>query len=116
VKLTQNLENLQAEKHNGFCTVTLGYFRRSKIAYLGFITDYTIRLLREVEKQLKYETVRGSVRKRLGKHIVRYKYLRKFVNDVMTSEALSIPESVVDFIQGRTPKTVGALHYINYIV
>lgn len=30
----------------------------------------------------------------------------------MTSEELNIPESVTDFIQGRTPKAIGAKHYM----
>jgi len=40
------------------------------------------------------------------------KYLRKFAFDTMTSEELNILESVADFIQGRTPKSVGARHYM----
>jgi intergrase/recombinase len=31
----------------------------------------------------------------------------------MTSEQLNIPESVADFIMGRTAKSVGARHYMN---
>jgi len=50
------------------------------------------------------------LRKRSG--LVAFKYLRKFVNDTMTSEELNIPESVADFIQGRTPKSIGAKHYM----
>jgi len=38
------------------------------------------------------------------------KYIRKFVFDTMISESLNVPESVVDFIEGRTPK-IGARHY-----
>jgi intergrase/recombinase len=30
----------------------------------------------------------------------------------MTSEELNIPESVADFIEGRTAKSVGARHYM----
>ncbi len=63
-------------------------------------------------RKIKPETAKGNVRKRLGKTIVSYKYLRKFAFDAMTSEGLSVPESVADFIQGRVPKTVGALHYM----
>jgi len=43
---------------------------------------------------------------------VAYKYLRKFAFDTMTNEKLNIPESVADFIEGRTPKSVGARHYM----
>ena len=44
--------------------------------------------------------------------IVSYKYLRKFAFDTMTSKQLNIPESVADFIEGRTPKSVGTRHYV----
>jgi intergrase/recombinase len=33
----------------------------------------------------------------------------------MTSEALGVPESVADFIQGRIPKRVGAKHYTQLV-
>lgn len=39
------------------------------------------------------------------------KYLRKFAFDTMISEEMDIQESVGDFIEGRTPKRVGARHY-----
>jgi intergrase/recombinase len=42
--------------------------------------------------------------------VVTWKHLRKFAFDTMTDEELNIPESVADFIQGRTPKSVGARH------
>lgn len=29
----------------------------------------------------------------------------------MISEKLNVPESVADFVQGRTPKKIGARHY-----
>jgi intergrase/recombinase len=41
------------------------------------------------------------------------KYLRKFAFDTMISEEFSIPESVADFIEGRTPKKIGARHNQN---
>lgn len=40
--------------------------------------------------------------------MVRCKYLRKFVKMI----ELGAPESVADFIEGRTPKTIGAKHYM----
>lgn len=53
----------------------------------------------------------GTAAKRF--EVLSYKYLRKFVFDTMTSEKLNIPESVADFIEGRTSKSVGARHYMN---
>jgi intergrase/recombinase len=70
-------------------------------------------LLRSTER-IMYESAKGNVRKRLGKQIVCYKYLRKFAFDTMTNEELNIPESVADFIQGRTPKSIGARHFMKF--
>ena len=38
---------------------------------------------------------------------------KKHTLAIMTSEQLNIPESVADFIEGRTAKSVGARHYMN---
>jgi intergrase/recombinase len=52
----------------------------------------------------------GGIGKHLG--VISYEYLRKFAFDNMASEKLNVPESVADFIEGRTPKTIGARHYM----
>jgi len=36
--------------------------------------------------------------------------LRKFAFDKTVE--LGVPESIADFMQGRTPKTIGAKHYL----
>jgi len=106
VEDSSRLENL-----DGFSIQALGYFRNTKLAYFGFITPYTLNLVNECKKPLNYSKVMGSATKRF--EVISYKYLRKFVFDVMTSEQLNIPESVADFIEGRTSKSVGARHYMN---
>ena len=102
----------EVEKQDGFYIASLGYLRRSKTAYYAFFTEYTFKLLNSLDTKLSYKTARNSykIRKRTGKQIVRLKYLRKFAFDKMIS--LEVPESVADFIQGRTPKTIGARHYM----
>jgi intergrase/recombinase len=42
--------------------------------------------------------------------VVRCEYLRKFAFDKMIEFGAS--ESVADFIEGRTPKTIGVKHYM----
>ncbi|MHA1854320.1 MAG: integrase, partial [Candidatus Heimdallarchaeaceae archaeon] len=102
----------EVEKQDGFYIASLGYLRKSKTAYYAFFTEYTFKLLNGLDFKLSYKTARNSykIRKRTGKRIVRLKYLRKFAFDKMIS--LEVPESVADFIQGRTPKTIGARHYM----
>ena len=70
-----------------------------------------MRLIKEAKGGLRYVKIMGALTKKF-KNVISWKYLRKFAFDIMTSESLNIPESVADFIEGRTPKTVGARHYM----
>ena len=88
----------------GFYRCPVGLFRGTKQAYYCYLTEYTFQLIMRLKEKAK----RASIQKWLQNHkYTRAKYLRKFANDMMTSERLNIPESVADFIQGRVPKTVG---------
>ena len=109
-KFVNNFNEAQAEKFDGFYVAPLGYFRRSKLAYFAFFTDATFRLIAQLKKKVDPQLAANYRRKR--PRVAAFKYLRKFANDTMTSEVLNIPESVADFIQGRTPKSIGARHYM----
>jgi len=109
-RLINGFCTLHVEKFEDFYVAELGYFRRSKIAYFGFFTEDTFRSIQQMRENVDWECAVTYVRKR--PNVVAFKYLRKFANDTMTSEELNIPESVADFIQGRTPKSVGARHYM----
>jgi intergrase/recombinase len=94
----------------GYAVAPLGYFRGTKLAYYAFVSDYTLELIAKCQKPTSYKKIVGTASKRF--HVVSYKYLRKFAFDTMTSEQFNIPESVADFIEGRTPGSVGARHYM----
>jgi intergrase/recombinase len=98
------------ERQEGFSAAPMGEFRGTKLAYCGFVTDHTLGLIGGSGGQLRYGKAMETLHARLG--VLSYKYLRKFAFDAMTSERLNIPESVADFVEGRTPKTVGARHYM----
>jgi intergrase/recombinase len=110
-RFLEKFDKAACESHEGFYVAPLGYFRETKLAYFAFFTQETMNLIKSVER-IKYDTARGNARKRLGRDITAFKYLRKFAFDTMTDEELNIPESVADFIQGRTPKSIGARHYM----
>jgi intergrase/recombinase len=109
-RLLKEFREGEVERFDGFCVVELGYFRKSKLAYFGFFTDFTLSLIEQVSEEVDWEAAVTYIRK--CRNLVRFKYLRKFAFDTMTSDELNIPESVADFIQGRTPKSVGARHYM----
>ena len=101
----------EAEKVESFYCCPVGFFRGSKQAYYCYLTEYTYQLIKKLSgaRSLTKDYTVFWFRKH---DLIRAKYLRKFANDVMTSEKLNIPESVADFIQGRVPKSIGAKHYM----
>jgi intergrase/recombinase len=109
-RFMNGFSEVSIEELDGFCVAPLGYFRRSKLAYFAFFTGETFRLIQRVGEEVEWRAAVTYVRKRSD--VVAFKYLRKFANDTMTNEELNIPESVADFIQGRTPKSIGARHYM----
>ena len=108
VQLYNNLSETEIQDANGFYVATLGYFRECKIAYYAFFTSATMELLRN-RGQVSYQNTRGYLKDH-DRNVTTWKYLRKFAFDKMIE--LDIPESVADFIQGRTPKKIGAKHYM----
>jgi intergrase/recombinase len=99
----------EAERLEGFYRCPVGLFRGSKQAYYCYLTEYTYQLIKKLSE--KVSEIRLKRRHQLHKY-TRAKYLRKFANDMMTSERLNIPESVADFIQGRVARSIGAKHYM----
>ncbi len=112
VKLFDNLcsGSAELEKHDSFYVTPLADFRGPKSAYYAFVSGYSLGLAKGCVGETGRKRTTDGVGHHLG--VVSWKYLRKFTFDTMTSEALNIPESVADFIEGRVPKTVGARHYM----
>jgi len=80
----------EAESLEGFYRCPVGLFRGSKQAYYCYLTEYTFQLVAQLEEKVD----KLSLSKWLQNHqYTRAKYIRKFVNDMMTSERLNIPES-----------------------
>ena len=99
-----------AVKVKDFYRCTLGYFRGSKLAYVAYFSEATYALMRQVSEHINERSASHYFHK-YG--YVAPKYLRKYAFDKMIS--LNIPESIADFIQGRTPKKIGARHYMALI-
>jgi intergrase/recombinase len=108
-RLINSFQESETEGFDTFCMVPLGYFRKTKLAYYGFMTNYTMDLLDNLNGE-KVDDKNASNYRKKHTQVVAFKYLRKFAFDKMIE--LDIPESVADFIQGRTPKKIGAKHYM----
>ena len=94
-------------KVQAFYRCSLGYFRGSKLAYAGYFSEDTLRLIQRVSEPINE---RNASHYYMKYRYVAPKYLRKFAFDKMIQ--LGIPESVADFIEGRCPKKIGAKHYM----
>ena len=110
VKLTNEFHEFSGkmENHEKYVCIPLFWIRRSKKSFYAYFMHETAKQLRNNGEKLSAEAV-SKVCRRVG--LVAPKYVRKFVYTKMLE--LGIPESVADFIQGRTPKSVGARHYAN---
>jgi intergrase/recombinase len=109
VRLINLFGQNDVEKLRNFCVAPLGFFRKTKLSYFAFFTKGTMDLIKVAgATNMTAGNVSGYFGKRRG--LVDCKYLRKFAFDTMID--LGIPESVADFIQGRTPKTEGSRHYM----
>jgi len=113
VKVIDDFAVERLERLNGFYRYRIGEFRGSKQAYYAYFTPETLQLIREARERGEKIGDRRAASHYFSKYgFTSPKYLRKFVNDVMTSEQLNIPESVSDFIEGRVARSIGARHYM----
>ena len=101
VKLVREYQSLECTRLDGFTRCLLGYTRGKKRALWGYhITPIT--------------SIEGLSDRRVTSYAEKYglvppKLVRKFVATKMAE--LGIPFEVIDFIQGRAPRTVLLQHY-----
>ena len=113
------LLNTWDERHlkacDGYYIYTLGKTDGPKKQPYVFLTPYTVQLIRALRSSGQLKTIGENAakmyyRKRAKKGGVLAKYVRKFVYSKLIG--LGCPESVADFIQGRSARTVGARSYL----
>ena len=115
LRITEGLEVIKrivnqqfdCEAYDGFIVIPLGMLRRTKTAYYCFLTEDTLLMIEQLNEVLTWSKIR-DVARRLN--VTSWKYIRKYAFDKMIE--LEIPESVADFIEGRVPRTIGAMHYL----
>jgi intergrase/recombinase len=98
---------------NDFYRYNTGWVRAIKSSFVAYFTEPTFQLLCEAAGS---KLGMGDLSNIARKHgLVPAKSLRKFCFGAMLSEELGVPESVADFIEGRTAKKVGARHYTSLV-
>jgi len=113
IRLSEAIRFLKApsriEEIGGFYRSDLGYFRGYKQAFYVHFTEFTYELLQKLDDAP--DLVDANASHYFCKYdFVSPKYIRKFMFDKMIE--LEIPESIADFIQGRSVRRIGARHYM----
>lgn len=120
LRVTEAVRVLAEFKHEKAVALNGGFYRVGTYWMRGKKNSFACYFTEPVYEELwAYE---GSVvgaddfSRNVCKHgLVAPKYLRKFVFDAMISEELAIPESVADFVEGRTAQKVGARHHTKLV-
>jgi len=102
VKMLREFDPGNLKEHSGFYTYTLSYFRGSKRSFYIFTITKPRKLVISGNWVSNWASKNGKVRP---------KYVRKWVATRMAY--LEIPMEIVDFIQGRVPRTILEKHYLN---
>ncbi len=108
-RLIENVKAEKYERHDGFCIVEIGQFRRVKLAYYAFISNETLEMIKAIDESFNEGSASRYISNVLGEGVVSWKYLRKYAFSAMRK--LGMPESTADFVQGRLPKAIGGKHY-----
>ena len=107
-ELFKMLSEFQPEKmiyNDKFAKYQLNYFRGQKKAFYVYMPI-------DVAKQLgRFYKINNTVSKKLRKTGLAPKYLRKWLYNFLIYN--NVPESVADFIEGRSANTVGSMHYLS---
>ena len=90
--------------YKNFAKYPLNYLRKTKNVYFVYM------LLKFAEKLEKIDVTISGVESYFKRRKIRLKYLRKWHYNFLFRRG--VPADVVDFIQGRSPINVGAMHYL----
>ncbi len=91
-------------KYKNFAKYPLNYLRRTKNVYFVYMP------LKFAEKLERLDVTISGVESYFKRRKIRLKYLRKWHYNFLFRRG--VPADVVDFIQGRSPINVGAMHYL----
>ena len=104
--LIENYKSLKVQKQHDFCKIYLQLYRGNKNSYITFIPiDMHAHI---VEGNLCSVSSLDAFLKRQG--LIPLKYARKWFFTQCLS--LGVPESIIDYLQGRSSATIGSRHYL----
>jgi len=106
--LLRHYDRSNLKKYDSVCIYPLSLFRRTKRTFYAFMPSWV------AEKVKRIEITEYLYRNNQKRHnLVGARHIRKFVAAKMFE--LGVPAEVVDFIQGRVPRTILARHYLNIL-
>jgi len=102
VKMLNEFDRSRLKQHDGFYTYALGYYRGSKQSFYVF----SVTEPKPMRCSANWVSNWASKNK-----LVNPKYVRKFTATAMAS--LGIPMEVINFIQGRAPRSILERNYLS---
>ncbi len=107
VKFLNEFDKEKLIINNKVAKYPLNYIRRNKKVYYVYLPkEFALTL----EKVYLTEDMVGSLREKSG---LAPKYLRKWFYNFLIYH--NVPESVADFIEGRSPVSIGSMHYLGKV-
>ncbi len=104
VHMLKNYDENNLIRYKNFAKYPLNYLRRTKNVYFVYIP------LKFTKKLKRLDITVAGVKNYFKRRKIRLKYLRKWHYNFLFRKG--VPADVVDFIQGRNPINVGAMHYL----
>ena len=104
VKMLKEFDKSRLITENGISKYPLNYNRGDKRSQYVYLPS-------ELTKRLhRFYIHKDTVSRELRKYGIAPKYLRKWFYNFLIMN--NVPESVADFIEGRSPESVGSMHYL----
>jgi len=105
-----NPDNLE-ELGGGVYKYNVTIERREKHTFICFITEHTLKLIREMEDPISLNSYKVFQKRH---KTLRPKLLQKFAYNMMRKSG--VDRDVAEFISGRKPEGIGAKHYAELIM
>jgi intergrase/recombinase len=104
IKMLKEFDESRLINEKGFSKYPLNYNRGNKRSQHVYLPGDLARKLH------RFYINKDTVSRKLRKYGIAPKYLRKWFYNFLILN--NVPESVADFIEGRSPESVGSLHYL----
>jgi len=106
--LLKQIDNLKIQKMDNFVKINMNFLRKNKNSYFCYLP---LNIYKQLTANAKYLSVSSIENFLKDNKLIPIKYCRKWFYTKYIE--LGVPESIVDYYQGRTSNSIGNNHYLN---